>query len=360
MLCLCTGKAVDERAHLLTLASQLNPLRRIQEHAALSKLLMMKNDERIVVFRNASIGNSIAAIPAIRAVKEKHPGCFLALIADPVVEQIFRYCPHVDELIVYDKRRKHRSPSKTISFVRELKKKRFDTAVLLKRFFRNEAIAYYADIPRRIGYRTEGIMPFELTDTVPYSEEKHIIELNNDMMSQLGIEVKNNDLEIWFSENEERGTDEFLKSRGIESFAVFHAGWRSGYGDGIGPGMFVEIGHEVVEKYVLDMVVIGGNEEKDVVDEICGKLGKNAYSACGMPLLETACLISRAKAFIGNDGGPSHLADCAGTPGLIVYRDERIMNIWKPLNSNFELIVMKNSEENAARRILDSMGRYLQ
>lgn len=202
-------------------------------------------------------------------------------------------------------------------------------------------------------------MPFELTDTAPYTEEKHIIELNNDVVRPLGIEVENVELEIWFSENEKRGMDEFLKSRGIKRFVVFHAGWRSGSGDGIGPRVFVEIGQEIIEKYSMGVIVVGGKEEKEIIDEIRGKLGANAYSACGIPLLETACLISRAKAFIGNDGGPSHLADCAGTPGLIVYRDERIMNIWKPLNSNFELIVMKNREENVAQRILDSMGRYL-
>jgi ADP-heptose:LPS heptosyltransferase len=88
---------------------------------------------------------------------------------------------------------------------------------------------------------------------------------------------------------------------------------------------------------------------------------------CGqLSLLETAEVIRRAKLFIGIDSGPAHLANAAGTFGIILLGEYRIFKCYMPYSGSYE------SGENAkilfndgpaadipVNRVYDAISEYL-
>jgi len=68
------------------------------------------------------------------------------------------------------------------------------------------------------------------------------------------------------------------------------------------------------------VAVFGGPEDRPDAERLCGTLGTRALCAAGRtPLSQTAALLSRCRAALGNDTGLSHLARAVGVPTAVVY-----------------------------------------
>jgi heptosyltransferase-2 len=75
-------------------------------------------------------------------------------------------------------------------------------------------------------------------------------------------------------------------------------------------GELVEIAH---------VTVIGSAADKDVLDEIVKGFGDAVDAAPGtIPLGDLPGFFARARAFVGNDSGPAHIAASVGAPVVVV------------------------------------------
>ncbi|MCP4633360.1 MAG: glycosyltransferase family 9 protein, partial [candidate division Zixibacteria bacterium] len=77
----------------------------------------IESNDRIVIFRNGSIGNTLVAVPLIRSIRKAVPDCHIAVVVDPVGKELLKYCPYVNELILYDKRGYHRPLLRSLTFI---------------------------------------------------------------------------------------------------------------------------------------------------------------------------------------------------------------------------------------------------
>jgi len=75
----------------------------------------------ILAFRNGSIGNTLAAVPALRALRRRYPQANLAVVVDSVCYPLLELCPWIDWLIVYDKHGAHRPLSAHWRLVRDIR-----------------------------------------------------------------------------------------------------------------------------------------------------------------------------------------------------------------------------------------------
>ena len=53
----------------------------------------------ILAFRNGSIGNTLAAIPALRALRERFPQATLSVVVDYIGEELLKHCTWIDNMI---------------------------------------------------------------------------------------------------------------------------------------------------------------------------------------------------------------------------------------------------------------------
>ena len=63
----------------------------------------MATPNRILVFRNGSIGNTLAAVPALRCLRESFPNARIHVLVDRQGNELLQNCPYLDSLVVYDR-----------------------------------------------------------------------------------------------------------------------------------------------------------------------------------------------------------------------------------------------------------------
>ena len=108
--------------------------------------------KRILIVRTDRIGDVLLSTPVIKALRDAWPYAYIAMIVSPYAKEIVEGNPYLDEVIIYNKDGKHRSALRTIKFALNLKKKKFDLAVILHPTNRVHLVSFLAGIKRRIGY----------------------------------------------------------------------------------------------------------------------------------------------------------------------------------------------------------------
>lgn len=148
--------------------------------------------ERILIIRTDRIGDVVLSTPMIASTRKAFPHAYIAVIVSGQTKEVIKGNPYINEVIIYDKRQKHKGILKTLNFALWLRRKRFDIAFILHTTKRVNIICFLAGIPIRIGYARRKL-DFLLTHRLAYSKrlgEKHEVEYSLDVLRSAGIDAK--------------------------------------------------------------------------------------------------------------------------------------------------------------------------
>jgi heptosyltransferase-2 len=283
--------------------------------------------KRILVLRYRFIGDTILTVPFLRNLRRAEPDAHIAWLVAPGSIGVIEGIPYVDELLFWDpvtihadSRGGHRTLGQKSEFIRNLRKKRFDTAYVLKRSFSSALIAYLSGARKRVGFDTEG-RGFLLTRRVPYRLDQHEVLNFLEVLRADGVPVTDDYLEYWLTPDEVRRGDEILAGAGVspgEPLAIIHPfasfpprGWHH--------EEYAALSYRLAGRG-LRAVILGG--DRDRADwELCRPLfAAGTVSLVGtVSLRETLAVLRRGAVFIGNDSGIMHLAAAAGLPLVALF-----------------------------------------
>ena len=319
---------------------------------------MPPNIPRFLIFRNGSIGNTLAAIPAIRALRRAFPDAHFTAIFDSIGASLLKYCPYINEILVYEKNGKHKGILSNIPFVMELRRRHPTHAILFKRFFRNGLLAFLSGAKERIGFRTLGKSPF-LNRTIPYEEGRDIISLNLELSTLAGAhETSSRELELWFHEETEAKTNRFLAKYHIKEkeYVAVCLGGVTSPPNYLSPKAW-ESALLTITEAMNSVVFLGIESERGLAENISPALPQQVVMAFNYPILVTADIIRRARLFAGTNSGLAHIADAVHTPGIIFFRPEENVHQeiekWSPKGERYRALVPPSSGNNIASFLRD-------
>jgi len=299
---------------------------------------------RVLFVRFGSIGNALVSVPAIRAIRKAHPSAFLALLCDPNTYQLWKDCPWLDQVIIYDQNHKHKAGPGYLQLIAQLRKFEFTHSVHFRRFLRSELLGFLAGAKQRVGFDPGGFSL--LTQKIPYSEQEHIIDQNLKLAQALGARELDPALEYWTappSEKVKKILSQIPSPRIIlHPFARTQAQRRwSG---------FARLSEKIARKLFLHPIIIGTRDEEKIFHKEWRKKSELVYPAFGLSIPELASLLVRSQLFIGMDSGPLHLACAVQIPAIAIYvpepRLEKNLKKWKPKSEKFYAIIPDKSCSN--------------
>jgi heptosyltransferase-2 len=147
------------------------------------------NPRKILVRSTNWIGDAVMTTPAVHTIRKSFPDAEITMLAVPWVANIFELSPDVDKLFIYDKTRYQGKVKGPINLAKDIRKLKFDAAILLQNAFEAAFITKTAGIPIRAGYKRDG-RGLLLTHGVTISEEtrkKHQVHYYQDMLKGLGL-----------------------------------------------------------------------------------------------------------------------------------------------------------------------------
>ncbi len=304
-----------------------------------------KDFKRILIVRTDRIGDVLLSTPVIKALRDNYPDAYIAMMVSPYAKDIVEGNPNLDEVIIYDKDSKHRTWGMSIKFALNLKKNKFDLAIVLHPTNRAHLITFLTGIRRRIGYGRK--LGFLLTDRIKHIKqlgEKHELEYSLDLLRYLGIEPKEKSLFMPIRPESEKWIAELFSQEGIKTtdkLLAIHPG--ASCPSKIWPSeRFAQVADRLAQKYGFKVFLIAGPKDIRLAQNVLKNMRHPLINLAGkISVSQLASVLKRCQLFISNDSGPVHIASGVGIPVISIFgRNQKGLSPkrWGPLGKRDKVL----------------------
>ena len=284
---------------------------------SVASLYLNENVKNILLVRTDRIGDVILSLPMLPLLKRRFPDAKISVLVRQYTRELVEHHSCVDEVLVYEN---EDSLASLWAILTEIRRRKFDIAVIPYPRFRPTLISFLSGIGIRIGsgYRWYSFLFNRRIFEHRKDGRRHEVEYNLALLHSLGISTQGEpEFEFPITPAARKMADGLLAESGIgvsDNFAVLHPGsggsareWRA--------ENFSALGNALSQKLGMKIVVTGGNGEKTLVQSVVDGMNSAAIGVSGrLSLMELGALIRRARIFVSNSTGPMHIAATVGTP----------------------------------------------
>lgn len=270
---------------------------------------------RILVRANNWIGDVVMISPAMRSLRRRFPDAAITILAKPWVLDALRGSRLFDRLMPLERDGRHRGAGGLVRMAAELRRERFDCAVLFQNAFEAALLTFLARIPVRMGYDTDARRPL-LTHPVPLPPPfplRHRGEEFLDLVGYLGCPRDPDGPEFPLDGGEPDRPATAAPRIALHPGASKPARtWH--------PERFAEIGAALQRGFDAEIGLLGGPGEAELLDAIGRRLPRPPLSMPSPPTVRNLGRFLRTcRLFIGNDSGPMHMAAALGIPVVGIF-----------------------------------------
>lgn len=280
---------------------------------------------RILAVRLDRIGDVVLSLPALSELRRRYPDAHITVMTRPATRPLLEGHPDINDVLEYDyaKGGRHGSVAGNLRFILEVRRRRYDMAVILNPSLRSHLVPLAAGIPYRVGL---GWGPAFLR-TVSVRDErsagrKHEAELTLGILAPLGAASTTTAiprLRIFDDEMEEARLWLAREVPGQEPLLVVHPG-ASCPSKRWAPERFVETIGRVRAVRPCRVLIVGGREEVGLSSSIAARIDPVRVDLSGqLGLRRLAAVLACADVLLTNDSGPGHIAAAVGTPVVTIF-----------------------------------------
>ena len=283
--------------------------------------------EKILIRGPNWVGDAVLAIPAMKAMRGHFPGAEITLLVRPWVAGLFTAAPFIDQVWSEEK------PSGVGDWtrvIRDIRKRRFDLALVLPNSFESALMMLLGGVPRRVGYATDGRRWILTNAIAPDGGAQHQVHYYLELVKLLSAHVERSLIEIQATNDERADARKLLTAEGIlhgEPFLVVNAGAAYGSAKRWHEDRFASVADTLAGELGLHVAHIGSQAERPIAEQIRNLMKTRPAVLNGKTSLETLIgVLAESSLMITNDSGPMHMAAALGVPTVAVFgsTDERV------------------------------------
>jgi lipopolysaccharide heptosyltransferase II len=270
---------------------------------------------RILVFHLNQIGDLMFTLPALKALREAFPRAQITSVLRPHLAGLISHSGLVDDIIP----RPPGGPSPTVSLARRLRRLRPDLAIAFSQSATMAWCAWVSAAAHRVGYVDSDLSRL-LNHRVqvrgipcPAKVMRLVRSLGLapgkwDYLGLVRLSPEDDaDGARLLSESELAGRGPLIALAPGESSDRAYKSWST-------PG-FTRLASALAREYEARLVVVGGERDRALGDEIIAGAGVSAANLAGRTSpSQLAALLARCDLLIGIDSGPMHVAAAMGRP----------------------------------------------
>lgn len=274
----------------------------------------MKRDglkhRKILVIQTAFLGDVIMSTPLIRAMRKIFPASQIDVLTIPETGIVFRECPHVNNVLNFDKRKLLRKISSFIKIVFKLRKEKYDLAVSIQGSLTSSFLMLLGAISTRVGFARQKWV------TKPVTHEKglHIRERYVSLVKPFSEKKFDLQTEICWSIDEQEKSQQIIQSYQKKNRFLVGIAPGSVWNTKRWPKEYFTVLLNWLGQENIQVIFIGGGEDRLLCEEIIGQSTANALNLAGkLSVLESAAVIRQLDLLITNDSAPLHMANAVKT-----------------------------------------------
>ncbi len=269
--------------------------------------------KRILIIRLAPLGETVLTTPVLRAIRQHFTDAYIAYMVAPTREDLVSANPHLNEVITYK--------SSVPKLIYQLLQRKFDMAVILQPTFRLVLLTFLARIPFRVGFETNSGRKRLLHTSVPNNTSQHETQRYLDVVREIGIEVADDEPEVFVDEKGKAWRNDFLESQNLNDGKPII---------GINPGAgtsyrrwstdnFATIGDMLHDGYDAHIIITVGPDEVELAQQINKQMTHAPTIIDDVTPMQLAALLQHSHLYISNDTGPMHLSTAVKTPTIALF-----------------------------------------
>lgn len=316
----------------------------------------------VLLIRLRSIGDTVLMTPCLSTLKSWSQDLKIAVVSEPLAAPLLEDHPFVDELFVTQP-----TVASRASLVSRLRRRRFDVAFNMHGGPTGAILASLSGARRSVGYR--GLpLSWLLTDraaspdVILGSSRVHSVEQQLALLKWTGIDFGASCANLKLTVTPD--VDARVKARLRE---LGYAGFNGNAGDAfasIVPGAafeskrwntegFAAVADHLNERWNLSGVIVAGPGQEELARSVAAAARVETAVLTGLSLKELMSVLRMSRVFVGNDGGPMHIAAAFARPIVAVWgsSDE---TVWHPWTRAPYRVVKGEPEARAIKQIRSS------
>jgi heptosyltransferase-2 len=277
---------------------------------------------KIVVRAPNWVGDSVLALPAIKAIKRNYPESEVWVAAQDWVKDLFTMDDMFSGTISLPAQKSLKNLQESSRILRE---SRFDLGILFTNSFASALVFTMARIPQRWGYKKEG-RNLLLTKGIPVQPKEnrsHQVHYYLDLLSGLGLKEFPEELRLHVEQEEKKRTEEWLGSQNLQiqrPIVIINPGAYYGSAKRWPAEKYAELAILFQSKMRAQVLITGSAEETPLAEAIASRMKELPFILTGKTSLpRLAALLSLADLFVTNDSGPMHLANTLKVPLVALF-----------------------------------------
>ncbi len=276
---------------------------------------------RILTIRLGAVGDVLTTLPAIRALHEKFPNASLHHLVDESAAGIISGLTIIERTIVAPCQRlsaelKRGRLTTLLALRRTLREARYDLVVDFESLACSGILASFCHAPTRIGRaRWRQLNPLFFNFRVPSDPQDNVVTQH---LALLRPVLRPGELPVEMPQSpplDVGAAERALADLSINKpFVIVAPGSRRPH-----RALPEKLLTDIVARLMADgepVLVIGGMFETALA-ELCARIGVPYSGNLSLPAL--AGVIARARAFIGADSAPMHIADMLRVPSVVIF-----------------------------------------
>jgi heptosyltransferase-1 len=284
--------------------------------------------KKILLIKPSSLGDVVMALPSLGALRRSFPEAHLSWLIRPEFAPLIEGHPHVDEIILFDRKslagvwRRPQAFRGLVALVRALRGRQFDAVLDLQGLFRSASLAWLSGCPQRFGPCWRELAHFFYTTSVPRRRAWiHVVDYYLKIVEAMGA----GDRRVQFVLPERpaavQGARALLARHNIDPdrYAVIIPG--SAQVSKCWPTeRFAALAERLAAQHGLAVVATGSKTENPAIEMIRASAKcpiANLASRTSLP--ELVEVLRGAQLVVSNDTGPGHIAAALGRPLVMLF-----------------------------------------
>jgi len=270
------------------------------------------------------IGDAVMTLPAVASIRKTFPQARISILAKSWVADVYRLCPDIDEVMVFKSPGRHDGVMGKVRLAQELRKRRFDAAILLQNAIEAAIIARLARIPIVAGYNSD-MRGWLLTHSVQRTgaiREIHQTRYYLEMVKALGCEDVAPDVRLEPNPKDNALAETLLKKDAPGDGLLIGMAPGATYGAAKKwfPDRFAAVADRLVDDFSARVLLFGSAADQESTGRVQERASHPLINLAGKTnLKEAIALMARCHLFISNDSGLMHVAAALGVPTIAIF-----------------------------------------
>jgi lipopolysaccharide heptosyltransferase II len=280
---------------------------------------------KILIIKFGSLGDLILSTAAMRAIREKFFGKYkITFVVGEESKEVLLRSPLIDELVVADLKHNDKGLRGIWRIGERLRKENFDIVIDLQNNHKSHLLSFLTLCVNRYGYKNNKygfLLNKGIKDDQPAVDP---VTHQFRILQPLGIELKNNHLELWPTEEDKRSVDELLSAQWLsanQKLIGINLSASPRWKTKSWPPEYIARLCDLLGPKEIRVVLTGTEKDLPVAKCVMG-LVKSAkpINACAKTTVnELACLIKKCAVYICADSSPLHIAAAMDTPFVALF-----------------------------------------